>query len=54
MQTCSDVTDDKVVGMFLECHWYGKRYECSDLFELRPTDSGFCCSFNTLGMEEQL
>ena len=58
MQTCSDVvTDDEgdtTVGMFLECHWYGKKYNCSDLFKLRPTDSGFCCSFNTLTMEEQL
>ena len=53
MQTCSGVTDDGV-GMFLECYWYGKKYECSDLFKLRPTDSGFCCSFNTLAMEEQL
>ena len=52
MQTCSDVTDDGV-GMFLECYWYGKEYDCSDLFKLRPTDSGFCCSFNTLAMEEQ-
>ena len=53
MQTCSGVTDDGV-GMFLECYWYGKKYDCSDLFKLRPTDSGFCCSFNTLVMEEQL
>ena len=57
MQTCSEVTDDGggiEVGMFLECFWYGKKYHCSDLFKLRPTDSGFCCSFNTLAMEEQL
>ena len=55
MQTCSEVTDDGVgVGMFLECHWYGKKHDCSDLFKLRPTDDGFCCSFNTLEMKEQL
>ena len=59
MQNCSDVITDDVtnvtnVGMFLECHWYGIKYNCSDLFKLRPTDSGFCCSFNTLAMEEQL
>ena len=53
MQTCSGVTDDGV-GMFIECYWYGKEYDCSDLFKLRPTDSGFCCSFNTLAMEAQL
>ena len=52
MQTCSGITDDGV-GMFLDCYWYGKQYECSELFKLRPTDSGFCCSFNTLAMEEQ-
>ena len=58
MQNCSDVvTNDEGntnVGMFLECYWYGKNYTCSDLFKLTPTDSGFCCSFNTLAMEEQL
>ena len=53
MQTCSGVTDDGA-GMFLECYWYGIQYDCSNLFKLRPTDSGFCCSFNTLAMEEQL
>ena len=54
MQTCSGGVTDDGVGMFLECYWYGKQYDCSDLFELRPTDDGFCCSFNTLAMEEQL
>ena len=53
MQTCSGVTDDGV-GMFIKCYWYGKEYNCSDLFKLRPTDSGFCCSFNTLAIEAQL
>ena len=53
MQTCSGVTDEGV-GMFLECFWYGTKYDCSDLFKLRPTDNGFCCSFNTLAMGEQL
>ena len=50
MQTCSD----DGVGLFLECYWYGKKYDCSELFQIRPTDSGFCCSFNTLAIEEQL
>ena len=53
MQTCTGGTDDGV-GMFLECYWYGEPYDCSDLFKVRPTDNGFCCSFNTLTMEEQL
>ena len=57
MQTCGEVKieDDGIqVGMFLGCYWYGMKYDCSDLFKLRPTDDGFCCSFNTLAMEEQL
>ena len=57
MQSCSEVKiedDDIQVGMFLGCYWYGMKYDCSDLFKLRPTDDGFCCSFNTLAMEEQL
>ena len=57
MQSCGEVKieDDAIqVGMFLGCYWYGMKYDCSDLFKLRPTDDGFCCSFNTLAMEEQL
>ena len=48
MQSCDED------GMFLEGYWYGKKHACSDLFKLRPSDGGFCCSFNTLAMEEQL
>ena len=57
MQSCGEVKieDDGIeVGMFLGCYWYDMKYDCSDLFKLRPTDDGFCCSFNTLAMEEQL
>ena len=57
VQTCGEVNiegDDIQVGMFLGWYWYGMKYDCSDLFKLRPTDDGFCCSFNTLAMEEQL
>ena len=46
MQTC-----DK---MILECYWFGIKYECTELFAERPTDNGFCCSFNTLPMSLQL
>ena len=49
-----DADVDIQVGMFLGCYWYGMKYDCSDLFKLSPTDDGFCCSFNTLAMEEQL
>ena len=46
MKTC-----DK---MILECYWFGIKYECTELFAERPTDNGFCCSFNTLPMSHQL
>ena len=46
MQTC-----DK---MILECYWFGIKYKCTELFAERPTDHGFCCSFNTLPMSLQL
>ncbi len=49
-----DANVDIEGGMFLRCYWYGIRHNCADLFKLRPTDDGFCCSFNTLAMEEQL
>ena len=45
MQTCED--------MMLECSWFDIKYPCSELFDVRPTDSGFCCSFNTMKMSEQ-
>ena len=40
--------------MMLGCFWQGKQYPCRDLFSVRPTDDGFCCSFNTLSIPEQL
>ena len=46
MQTCHE--------MILECYWFGFQRDCGDLFDVRPTDNGFCCSFNTLKMSEQL
>ena len=47
MLTCDD--------MILECYWFGKKYDdCTDLFEVRYTDDGYCCTFNTLPMSEQL
>ena len=46
MQTCNE--------MILECYWFGAKYKCTELFDVRPTDNGFCCSFNTLKMSEQL
>ena len=46
MQTCD--------RMILECYWYGIKYKCTELFAERPTDNGFCCSFNTLPMSLQL
>ena len=46
MHTCED--------MILKCYWFGMKEDCNDLFDVRPTDNGFCCSFNTLPMAEQL
>ena len=47
MLTCND--------MILECYWFGKKYDdCTDLFDVRYTDNGYCCTFNTLPMSEQL
>ena len=31
-----------------KCWWRGEERNCSDLFDVRKTDDGFCCSFNTL------
>ena len=47
MLTCED--------MILECYWFGKKYDdCTDLFDVQYTDDGYCCTFNTLPMSEQL
>jgi amiloride-sensitive sodium channel len=46
MHTCT--------SMLLTCIWQGKTVPCTDLFSVRRTDSGYCCSFNTLRMSEQL
>jgi len=42
------------LGMILHCEWQGQVVECGDLFGIRRTDFGFCCSFNTLKLSEQL
>ena len=38
--------------MFLYCKWQGKRVDCDKVVTQRKTDSGFCCSFNTIDMAE--
>ncbi|XP_023340883.1 sodium channel protein Nach [Eurytemora carolleeae] len=38
--------------MFLYCKWQGKQVECKDFVQLRKTDSGFCCSFNTINIAD--
>ena len=30
----------------------GLEVECSELFEMTPTDEGMCCSFNMMAAEE--
>ena len=44
MHNCED--------MFLLCIWIGKQLNCSEIFHIRKTDNGFCCSFNTLKTSE--
>ena len=46
MQSCSK--------LILACTWQGKTIPCASLFSVRRTDDGYCCSFNTLRMSEQL
>lgn len=46
MHTCKD--------MIIMCLWQGELVNCTDIFEVRRTDNGYCCSFNTLRMSEQL
>ena len=46
MQSCSK--------LILACSWQGKTVPCQSLFSVRRTDDGYCCSFNTLRMSEQL
>ena len=42
----------KCEDMFLMCIWKGKKINCSEIFNIRKTDNGFCCSFNTLKVSE--
>ena len=38
--------------MMTHCSWNGRSVACSEIFDVRRTDSGFCCSFNTLNPAE--
>ena len=46
MPSCSE--------FLLLCWWRGEERKCSDLFDVRKTDDGFCCSFNTLEQSQNL
>ena len=48
MQTVTPSCDE----MMKQCSWNGRGVECAKLFDVRRTDSGFCCSFNTLNPAE--
>ena len=37
-----------------KCWWRGEEKNCTDLFDVRKTDDGFCCSFNTLDQTQNL
>lgn len=43
--------------MFVLCLWQGRTVPCAQnktLFGVQRTDAGFCCSFNTISIDEQL
>ncbi len=40
--------------MLLTCTWLGEKIDCDDYFETSKSDVGFCCSFNTVHLSEQL
>ena len=44
MPSCSE--------FLIQCWWRGEERKCSDLFEVRKTDEGFCCSLNTLDLAD--
>ena len=46
MHTCED--------MILYCLWKGLVRNCRRIFEVRYTDDGLCCSFNTIPLEDYL
>ena len=46
MPSCSE--------FLLLCWWRGEQRKCSDIFDVRKTDDGFCCSFNTLEQKQNL
>lgn len=39
--------------ILISCEWSGIKYNCSDLFELRRTAEGYCCSFNYIRTNAQ-
>jgi hypothetical protein len=41
-------------SMMIYCLWQGSKVKCGDFFKTRPTDNGFCCSFNGVSQSEQL
>jgi len=46
MQKCTD--------MILACLWQGRLLPCKAIFQIRRTDNGYCCSFNSIKIDEQL
>ncbi|PSN42712.1 hypothetical protein C0J52_14302 [Blattella germanica] len=36
----------KCEDLLVRCKWLGRHWNCSDLFKLRKTMEGYCCSFN--------
>ncbi|XP_049961808.1 uncharacterized protein LOC126481893 [Schistocerca serialis cubense] len=42
----------RVEDIFAVCYWQGYRTNCSNIFSLQRTDTGFCYSFNSLTSEK--
>ena len=40
--------------MIVMCWWQGTKKPCMELFKVRRTDHGFCCSFNAVPIQGQL
>jgi hypothetical protein len=46
MPNCTD--------LLIKCWWQGSLVNCADVFEIRQTDEGFCCSFNSVRQSKNI
>ena len=43
---CFSIPDLDTPGLLSHCTWAGETFDCKELFQTIPTDSGMCCAFN--------